>query len=59
MQTRAHHQELDCINTASGIDTVCEWLSGMQVEQELLDLHYIIYKRNVPQVGHLPEEIVY
>ena len=36
---RAHHQEVNCINTASGKVTLCEWLSGMQVEQFLLDLH--------------------
>jgi hypothetical protein len=38
-QTRAHHQEVSCINTASGIVTLCKWPSGMQVEQFLLDLH--------------------
>ena len=38
-QTGAHHQEVNCINTASGIVTVCKWPSGMQVEQFLLDLH--------------------
>jgi len=38
-QTRAHHQEVNCINTASGIVTLYKRLSGMQVEQELLDLH--------------------
>ena len=38
-QTRAHHQEVNCINTASGIFTLCKWPSGMQVEQFLLDLH--------------------
>jgi hypothetical protein len=38
-QTRAHHQEVNCINTASGIVTLCKWLSGMQVKKELLDLH--------------------
>ena len=27
------------INTASGIVTLCKWPSGMQVEQELLNLH--------------------
>ena len=27
-QTRAHHQEVNCINTASGIVTVCKWPSG-------------------------------
>ena len=37
-QTRAHHQEVNCINTASGIVTLCKWPSGMQIEQEL-DLH--------------------
>ena len=26
-------------NTASGIVTLCKWPSGIQVEQELLDLH--------------------
>ena len=36
---RAHHQEVSCINTASGKVTICEWPSGMQVEQEFLDLH--------------------
>ena len=38
-QTHAHHQEVNCINTTSGIVTLCKWLSGVQVEQELLDLH--------------------
>ena len=38
-QTRDHHQEVNCINTASGIVTLCKWPSGMQVEQFLLDLH--------------------
>ena len=38
-QTRAHHQEVNCIKRASGIVTVYKWPSGMQVEQELLDLH--------------------
>jgi len=27
-QTRAHHQEVNCINPASGIVTVCKWPSG-------------------------------
>jgi len=36
-QTRAHHQEVNCINKASGIVTLCKWPSGMQVGQ--LDLH--------------------
>ena len=41
-QTRVHHQEVNCINNASGIVTLCKWPSGMQVEQELyLDMpHY-------------------
>jgi len=30
-QTRAHHQEVNCFNTASGIVTLCKWPSGMQV----------------------------
>ena len=34
-----HHQEINCINTATGIVNLCKWPSGMQVEQELLDLH--------------------
>ena len=38
-QTRAHHQEVNCINTASGLVTHCKWPSGMQVEQFMLDLH--------------------
>jgi len=38
-QTRAHHQEVNCINTASGIVTLCQTPSGMQVEKFLLDLH--------------------
>ena len=38
-QIRPHHQEVNCINTASGIVTLCQWPSGMQVEQELLDMH--------------------
>ena len=37
-QRRAHHQEVNCINTASGIVTLCKWPSGMQVGKELLDL---------------------
>ena len=31
----AHHQEVKCINTASGIVTLCRWPSGMQVEKEV------------------------
>ena len=38
-ETRAHRQEVNCINKASGIVTLCKWPSGMQVEQLLLDLH--------------------
>ena len=38
-QPRAHHQEVSCVNTASGIVTLCKWPSGMQFDQELLDLH--------------------
>ena len=39
-KTGAHQQEVNCINTASGIVTLCKWPSGMQVEQEfILDLH--------------------
>ena len=38
-ETRAHHQEVNCINTASGIVILCKWPSSMQVEQKLLDLH--------------------
>ena len=38
-QRGAHQQEFNCINTASGIVTLCKWPSGMQVEKELLDLH--------------------
>jgi len=30
----AHHQEVDCINAASGIATLSKWLSGAQVERE-------------------------
>ena len=26
-QTRAHHQEVNCTNTASGIVTLCQWPS--------------------------------
>ena len=37
--TRAHLQEVNFINTASGIVTLCKWPSGMQVEHFLLDLH--------------------
>ena len=33
-QTRAHHQEVNCINTAFDIGTVCKWPSGTQVEKE-------------------------
>ena len=38
-QTSVHHQEVNCVNTASGIVTRCKWPSGMQVKQEFLDLH--------------------
>jgi hypothetical protein len=41
-QTRAHQQDVNCINTATGIVTFCKWPSGMQVAQELLDLHTIM-----------------
>jgi hypothetical protein len=37
-QTRAHHQEVTCVNTASAIVTLCKWPSGRQVEQFLIDL---------------------
>ena len=37
-QRCAHHQEVNCITTASGIVTLCRWPSGMQVEKEL-NLH--------------------
>ena len=30
-QRRAHHQEIKCINTATGIVTLCKWPSGVQV----------------------------
>ena len=43
-QTRAHHQEVNCINTASGIVTLCKWPSGMQVEQELLVTYQTLYR---------------
>ena len=32
----AHHQEISCINTASGIVILCKWPSGMQFEKEIL-----------------------
>ena len=35
-QRCAHHQEVNYINTASGIVTLCKWPSGMQVEKELV-----------------------
>ena len=39
-QIYAHNQEVNCINTASGIVTLCShWPSGMQVQQFLFDLH--------------------
>jgi len=28
-QYHAHHQEVNCTNTASGIITLCKWPSGM------------------------------
>ena len=31
-QRRAHQQGSNCINTASGIVTLCKWPSGAQVE---------------------------
>ena len=34
-QTRAHHQVVSCINTTSGIVTLCKWPSGTQVEKEV------------------------
>ena len=37
--TRAHRQEVNCINTTYGIVTLCKWPSAMQVEKFLLDLH--------------------
>ena len=33
-QTCAHHQDVNCINTASGIVTLCKCLSVMQAEEE-------------------------
>jgi hypothetical protein len=42
-QTRAHHQEVNFVNTASGIVTLCKWPSGMQVEQELLELRAFFF----------------
>ena len=41
-QTHAHHQEVNCINTASGIVILCKWPSGMQVEQVDAHFFYII-----------------
>ena len=38
-QTRAHHQEVSCINAACDIVNLCKWPSGMRVERELLDPH--------------------
>ena len=40
-QRFAHHQEVNCINTSSGIVTLSRWLSGMQHENGtlLLNLH--------------------
>ena len=41
-QVCAHSQEDNCINTTSGIITLCYWPSGMQVKMKLqfhLDLH--------------------
>jgi len=38
-QTCAHHQEVNYINTACGIVTVCKRPSGMPVDQELLNVH--------------------
>jgi len=35
VQRCAHHQEVNCINTASGVFNLCRWQSGMQVEKEL------------------------
>ena len=32
-------RRLKCIDAASGIVTLSKWPSGMQVEQEMLDLH--------------------
>ena len=37
-QRGAHHQEVNRINTASGIVTLCKWPFDLQVEQLLLDL---------------------
>ena len=31
-QRRAHHQEVNCINRASGTVTLCKWPSGAEVE---------------------------
>ena len=35
-QHRAHHQEANRTSTASGIVTLCKWLSGMEVKKSLL-----------------------
>ena len=32
----AHPEEDKCMNTTSGIITLCQWLSGMQVKMELI-----------------------
>jgi len=41
-ETRAHRQEVNCIHTASGMVTPCKWPSGMQVEEFLLDLQFLL-----------------
>ena len=33
-QTRVHHQEVNCTNSASGIVTLCKWPSGMQGDNQ-------------------------
>ena len=32
-QTRAHHQEVSCINTSSGIVPLCQWPSGLSLTE--------------------------
>jgi hypothetical protein len=38
-QRHAHHQEVSCTNTASGIVTLCKWPSSMQVSTCIPDSH--------------------
>ena len=51
-QTRAHHQEVNCINTASGIVRLCKWLSGAQVESVIQVCWQLVSRSKYSQPVH-------